>query len=69
MIDSLLKLPIAEKIKILEQLWDSIAEEQDVLPINKAQQLELDKRLGAYETERRKGRPAAEPLADIRRHL
>ncbi len=69
MIDNLLELPIAEKIKILEQFWDSIAEEQDGLPVNKEQQLELDRRLGVYETDRCKGHLVAETLADIRRHL
>ena len=45
------KLPLNERIKLVEDLWDSIAADQKVLPLTPAQRVELDRRLEAYERE------------------
>jgi putative addiction module component (TIGR02574 family) len=42
------QLSIAERIVLVEQIWDSITEEQQSLPVTKAQQDALDRRLDAY---------------------
>ena len=63
------ELPLDERIKLVEDLWDSIAAEQKALPLTPAQREELDRRLDAYELDKNPGRPAAEVLADIRRKL
>jgi len=63
------ELPLDERIKLVEDLWDSIAAEQKALPLTPAQRKELDRRLDAYEVDKNPGRPAAEVLADIRRKL
>jgi putative addiction module component (TIGR02574 family) len=63
------QLPLEERIRLVEDLWDSIAAEQSALPLTPAQKAELDKRLDAYEVDRNPGRPAAEVIADIRRKL
>ncbi len=47
----LLELPIEERIKLVEVLWDSIAVDRKALPITPEQQAELDGRLEAYETD------------------
>ena len=42
------QLSLAERILVVEQIWDSIAAEQASLPVTQAQQEELDRRLEAY---------------------
>ena len=63
------ELPLDERIKLVEDLWDSIAADQRALPLTLAQQAELDRRLDAYELDKNPGRPSSEVLADIRRKL
>ena len=59
-------LPVEERIKLVEDLWDSIAADQLALPLTIEQKAELDRRLNAYETDKSPGHPAIEVLADIR---
>jgi putative addiction module component (TIGR02574 family) len=40
-------LSVAERILLVEQIWDSIAAEQAALPVTPAQAAELDRRLEA----------------------
>ena len=42
-------LSIAERILLVEQIWDSIAAESAALPVTPAQQEELDRRLEAFQ--------------------
>ena len=61
--------PVKERIKLVEDLWDSIAADQNSLPLTLEQRAELDRRLDAYETDGKPGRPANDAVADIRRIL
>ena len=63
------ELPVEERIKLVEDLWDSIAEDRKALPVTPEQRAELDRRLAAYEIDKNRGRPAADILADVRRRL
>lgn len=63
------ELPVEERIRIVEDLWDSIAADQTALRLTAEHRVELDKRLDAYETDGNRGRPAKDVLADIRRKL
>ena len=63
------ELPVEERIKLVEDLWDSIAEDRKTLPVTPEQRAELDRRLAAYELDKNRGRPAADVLADVRRRL
>ena len=63
----LLELPVEERIRIVEDLWDSIAADQKSLPLTAEQKAELDRRLDAYEADGNSGRLAADAIADIRR--
>ena len=63
------QLPVEERIRLVEDLWDSIAADQHALPLTAEQKAELDRRLDAYETDMRPGRQAADAVADIRRRL
>ena len=62
-------LPLDERLRLLEDIWDSIAADQKALPLTDAQKSELDRRLDAYEADRNPGRPAKEIIAEIRRKL
>lgn len=63
------ELPIAERIKLVEDLWDSIAADQNALPLTPEQRDEFDRRLDAYEADGDKGRKADEAVAEIRNNL
>lgn len=66
---NLRKLPLDERIRLVEDLWDSIAADQSALPLTAEQRAELDRRLDAYESDRNPGRPASDVIADIRKRL
>lgn len=42
------QLSVAERIIVVEQIWDSIAAEQEALDLTPAQKAELDRRLESY---------------------
>ena len=42
------EVPLEERIRLVEDIWDSIAEEQGALAISDEQRRELDRRLEAY---------------------
>ena len=63
------ELPVDQRIKLVEELWDSIASDQKVLPLSDEQKAELDRRLDAYEVDRKRGRVATESIKEIRRKL
>ena len=63
------ELPVEERIKLVEDLWDSIAADQQAMPLTAEQRDELDRRLDAYKTDKNRGRSAADTVADIRRKL
>ncbi len=63
------KLPVDERIKLVEELWDSIASDQKTLPLTDDQRAELDRRLDAYEADGNRGRLATESITAIRRKL
>lgn len=66
---NLRKLPLDERIRLVEDLWDSIASDRNALPLTPEQQAELDRRLDAYEADGDPGRPAEDVIAEIRNRL
>jgi putative addiction module component (TIGR02574 family) len=56
----LLQLPVEERLRLVEALWDSIAEFPEALELTTAQKQELDRRLAAYEKDPKAGVPWAE---------
>ena len=60
-------LPLEERIRVVEDLWDSIAADQKALPLTVEQKAELDRRLDAYEVDKNRGRLASDAVADIRK--
>jgi putative addiction module component, TIGR02574 family len=48
-IDELRKLPVPERLELVESLWDSIAADADQLLLTERQAEELDRRLAEHE--------------------
>ncbi len=64
-IEELLKLSVAERIQLVEDLWDSIAADADDFPLTDAQKAELDRRLEEHEADP----GSAIPWAEVRERL
>ena len=62
-------LPIDERIKLVQDLWDSISADQNKLSLTDEQKDELDRRIDAFEIDKDKGRLAKDVLADVRQKL
>jgi putative addiction module component (TIGR02574 family) len=62
-------LPVDERIKLVEDLWDSIAADQSVLPLTTDQKAELDRRLDEYAIDANRGQIAKDAISNIRRRL
>jgi putative addiction module component (TIGR02574 family) len=61
----ILKLSIAERIQLVEDIWDSIAAEPKSLPLTPEQAAELDRRLSDAEASPGTGRPWSEVKARL----
>ncbi|MCX7059179.1 MAG: addiction module protein [Proteobacteria bacterium] len=62
-------LPFDERIKLAEDLWDSIASDKQALALTTEQKAELDLRLDAYEIDKDRGQLATDAISSIRRRL
>lgn len=62
-------LPLDERIRLVEDLWDSIAADQSSLPLTPEQRAELDRRLDAYEADGDPGRTAEVVIENIKAEL
>jgi putative addiction module component (TIGR02574 family) len=56
----------AERLSLLEELWDSLASEPEGVPLTPAQRAELDRRLDDLDAEGPVGIPWDEVLSRIR---
>lgn len=63
------EVPLEERIRLVEDIWDSIAEEQGVLALSDEQSKELDRRLDAYRVSSDPGVPALEAIERIQADL
>jgi putative addiction module component (TIGR02574 family) len=64
-IAEVLALPVDERLKLVETIWDSIAELPDALQLTQAQEAELDRRLDAFRKDPTAGSPWSEVKARI----
>lgn len=55
-IREILKLSVSERIQLVEEIWDSIADHPESLPVTEAQKAELDRRLTDYRANPGQGR-------------
>ena len=66
-LNRLLALSVAERLHLVQALWDSIAESPEAVSLTAAQRCELDRRLEAYERDPKAGSPWPEVKARILR--
>lgn len=59
------KLSIPERLELVEDIWESIAQDADVFPLSQEQRAELDRRLEAH----RRDPESAIPWTEVRREL
>jgi putative addiction module component (TIGR02574 family) len=61
--------PIEDRLRLVEDLWNSISADQSALPLKDAQRRELDRRLDAHASDPRRGRSAEEVVAEIQKRI
>ena len=49
------QLSVAQRVLLVEEIWDSIAEEEEEIPLTEAQRLDLQRRVAAYEANPKAG--------------
>lgn len=54
--DDIRRLTIAERIQLVEDIWDTIAASQEDVPLTERQRLELDRRLEEHAKDPSAGR-------------
>jgi len=55
--ENILDLSISERIQLVEDIWDSIANVPESIQLSEEQKLELDRRLDDYHADPDKGSP------------
>ena len=64
-LSDVLELSVSERLKLVEAIWDSIADAPEALELSDAQRAELDRRLEEYERNPDAGSPWSEVKARI----
>jgi putative addiction module component (TIGR02574 family) len=63
------QLSVEDRMSLVQQLWDSIAEEMSRLPLTRAQQEEVDRRLAAHRANPHAAIPWEQVEAEARARL
>jgi putative addiction module component (TIGR02574 family) len=63
------QLSVEDRLTLAQQLWDSIAEEVNRLPLTRAQQQEVDRRLAAHRANPQAAIPWEQVEAEARARL
>ena len=50
-------LPVPERVYLVEQIWDSIVEDEQAFELTDAQKAELDRRMAAHAASPNRGKP------------
>jgi putative addiction module component (TIGR02574 family) len=56
-LDEILRLPPAERVEIAQQIWESIVEYRESLPLTVAEKAELERRRREYQKDPDAGEP------------
>ncbi len=64
-LSDVLELPVEERLELVGDIWDSIAQAPDALELSEPQRAELDRRLEAYRRDPKAGSPWSEVKARI----
>jgi putative addiction module component (TIGR02574 family) len=67
LITEILALPVTERVRLVEAIWDSISAAPEALPLTQWQKEELDLRLAEYEADPDSGSTLQEVFARLRR--
>ncbi len=65
-INDILELPTAERVEIVQKIWDSLAANPEAVPVTDAQKKELDRRLAAFENDPEAGESWEEVKKSLR---
>jgi putative addiction module component (TIGR02574 family) len=65
-VEDLLHLSVAERIQLVEDLWDSIANRPEALELSEAQRLEIDRRLAEHDANPETAIPGEDVRARLR---
>jgi putative addiction module component (TIGR02574 family) len=60
------QLSVAQRILLVEEIWDSIAAEEAEIPLTEAQRQDLQRRIAAYEANPKAGSSWEEVKARLR---
>ena len=66
LVAEMLELPLEERLRLVEAVWDSISVLPDAIPLTAWQREELDRRLTEYETNPDSGITMEEVFSRIR---
>jgi putative addiction module component (TIGR02574 family) len=64
-LDEILELPVADRLRLVEEIWESIVAAPEKLPVTESQRRELDRRLKLHQ----ENPEAAEPWETVRSRL
>ena len=67
LIAEILALPFAERVRLVDAVWDSISAVPEALPLSQWQKEELERRLAEFEADPDAGSSLEEVFARIRR--
>jgi putative addiction module component (TIGR02574 family) len=67
LVADILELSVAERVRLVEAIWDSIAAAPQALPLTEWQRDELDRRLAEFEADPDSGSTLEDVFGRIRR--
>jgi putative addiction module component (TIGR02574 family) len=67
LVAEILELPVTERMRLVEAIWDSISAAPESLPLTEWQREQLDRRLAEYEADPASVNTLEEVFASIRR--
>lgn len=67
LVAEILELPVADRMRLVEVIWDSISAAPEALPLTDWQREELDRRLAEFEADPDSGSTLEEVFARVRR--
>jgi putative addiction module component (TIGR02574 family) len=67
LVAEILALPVEERVRLVDAIWDSISAVPEALPLTQWQREELDRRLTEFDADPEAGSTLEEVFARIRR--
>jgi len=67
LVAEILELPVEERVRLVEAIWDSISAAPEAIPLTEWQREELDRRLSSYEANPKSGKTMEEVFSGLRK--